>query len=442
MKKVITYGTYDLLHNGHISLLQRAKELGDYLIVGVTSDSFDKSRGKLNVKQSLAERIEGIRTLGIADKIIVEEYDGQKISDIIEYGVDIFTVGSDWIGKFDYLNEFCNVTYLERTKGISSTEIRNNQYPNVKIGLIGLFNPVNRFIEEAAFICGLSIHEVFSRDVDKSKFYSLKYGYKIAKNIKEMNVDAVYISDTIENHYDLIKQSLEAGFHVICESPLFMSVNEMKELFFIANKKKLIIFEALKTAYYPAFNHLMLLIRTGIIGDVKDIEVSFSKNDDNFNIISANIYNGSLFDLISYVLCPIFKILGTEYIDCQLFTYEKEGFNIFTKGIIQYNNAISTFKTGKGIKTEGNLVITGTKGYIYVPAPWWKTEYFELRFEDLRETKKFFYKCEGEGLRYEILEFLKLINTHGKESHRHTLSEIIACTEILQYANSEEVNKI
>ena len=127
MVKVITYGTYDLLHYGHIKLLERAKGLGDYLIVGVTTDDFDKTRGKINVQQSLMERIEAVRATGLADKIIVEEYEGQKIDDIRRYDVDIFTVGSDWAGKFDYLNEYCKVVYLPRTEGISSSEVQSGQ---------------------------------------------------------------------------------------------------------------------------------------------------------------------------------------------------------------------------------------------------------------------------------------------------------------------------
>ena len=135
MKKVITYGTFDLLHHGHIRLLERAKELGDYLIVGVTSDDFDKTRGKINVQQSLPERIAAVRATGLANKIIVEEYEGQKIDDIKKYKVDIFTVGSDWVGKFDYLNSYCTVQYLERTKGISSSELRQKDR-NLTMGII------------------------------------------------------------------------------------------------------------------------------------------------------------------------------------------------------------------------------------------------------------------------------------------------------------------
>ena len=107
MKTVITYGTYDLLHQGHINLLKRAKELGDYLIVGVTNDNFDRDRGKLNVRNNVLERVEAVKATGYADKIIIEDYVGQKIDDIQKYDVDIFAIGSDWEGKLDYLNEFC-----------------------------------------------------------------------------------------------------------------------------------------------------------------------------------------------------------------------------------------------------------------------------------------------------------------------------------------------
>ena len=111
MVKVITYGTFDLMHYGHRRLLERAKALGDYLIVGVTSDSFDKARGKINVQQSLLERMEGVRATGLADEIIIEEYEGQKIDDIRRYGVGIFAIGSDWAGKFDYLREYCGRSF-------------------------------------------------------------------------------------------------------------------------------------------------------------------------------------------------------------------------------------------------------------------------------------------------------------------------------------------
>ena len=122
--KVITYGTFDLLHRGHVRLLERARALGDYLIVGITADDYDKTRGKFNVEQSLMERIEAVRSTGLADEIIIEEYEGQKIDDVKRYGIDIFTVGSDWTGKFDYIQEFCKVVYLDRKIGRASCRER------------------------------------------------------------------------------------------------------------------------------------------------------------------------------------------------------------------------------------------------------------------------------------------------------------------------------
>lgn len=133
MKKVITYGTFDLFHQGHYNIIKRAKAYGDYLIVGVTSESYDIERGKLSVHDSLLTRIENVKKTGLVDEIIVEEYLGQKTRDIIQYDIDTLVVGSDWIGKFDHLKQYCNVVYLERTKNISSTQIREKKQCNQKL---------------------------------------------------------------------------------------------------------------------------------------------------------------------------------------------------------------------------------------------------------------------------------------------------------------------
>ena len=166
MKKVITYGTYDLLHYGHVRLLERAKALGDYLIVGVTADDFDKIRGKINVQQSLMERVEAVRATGIADEIIIEEYEGQKIDDIRKYDVDIFTVGSDWLGRFDYLSKYCKVIYLERTQGVSSSEIRD-QKRSVNMGLIGDSVFLNKVMVESSFVNGFQVNALCTKRLEE-----------------------------------------------------------------------------------------------------------------------------------------------------------------------------------------------------------------------------------------------------------------------------------
>lgn len=211
MVKVITYGTYDLLHYGHVRLLERAKALGDYLIVGVTSDTFDRERGKINVQQSLMERVEAVRATGLADEIIIEEYEGQKIDDIKRLNVDIFTVGSDWKGKFDYLKAYCQVVYLDRTSGVSSTEIRSEQQV-VRLGLVGESPILNKIERESQYVNGLESGKVFTLN-DTYLSDSLKRPSQQAASYQDLldDSDALYVISAPEKHYAQIKEALQKG---------------------------------------------------------------------------------------------------------------------------------------------------------------------------------------------------------------------------------------
>jgi glycerol-3-phosphate cytidylyltransferase len=131
MRKVITYGTFDLLHAGHINLLRRAKELGDYLIVVVSSDEFNWNEKQKKCYFSYEERKQLVEAVRYVDLVIPEENWEQKISDVQEYHVDTFVMGDDWKGKFDFLKEYCDVVYLPRTEGISTTKIKED------LGLVG-----------------------------------------------------------------------------------------------------------------------------------------------------------------------------------------------------------------------------------------------------------------------------------------------------------------
>lgn len=436
MKKVITYGTYDLLHQGHINLLRRAKELGDYLIVGVTSDSFDRGRGKLNVRNNVLERVEAVKKTGFADEIIIEDYLGQKIDDIQKYDVDIFAIGSDWEGKFDYLNEYCKVVYLPRTEGISSTMLRAESTTNVKIGIIGCGRVANRFPKEAGVVSGVEVVAAYDTDIEASHILSSKnegvVAYSLLKDFYEA-VDAVYIATPHLSHYEYIKQSLERGKHVLCETPMVINGDEAKEVYQLAESKGLILMEANKTAHCPAFNHLMVMIKSGVIGEVVDIEASLSQLlDKNGREFDPKQAGGALFEQGSLTLLPILKLMGIEYQNLNLYSRMENGVDIYTRGVFRYPKATCSFKVGLGVKTEGSLVISGTKGYAYVPAPWWLTDYFEFRYEDQNENKKFFYKWDGFGLRYEIQEFIGSIINHRLSSSRLRRRESIQMAAVMQ----------
>lgn len=444
MKRVITYGTYDLLHKGHLNLLKSAKDLGDYLIVGVTSDSYDRGRGKLNVRNNVLERVEAVKATGYADKVIIEDYVGQKIDDIQKYDVDIFAIGSDWEGHFDYLNEFCKVVYLPRTEGISSTQLRAKSTIDIKVGIMGCGRVANRFPDEASVVSGIDVSIAYDKDLVKAREFVSKHDLKsYCRDIDEFfnNVDAVYIATPHLSHYELIKESLIRGKHVLCETPMVLRAKDAKELFELSESKGLILMEANKTAHCPAFNHLMVMIKSGVIGEVVDVEASLSKlwdEDMSLREFDPKQAGGSMYELGSYPLLPIFKLKGIDYENLNLYSRMKDGVDMYTKGVFRYPHAVCSFKVGLGVKTEGNLVISGTKGYAYVPAPWWKTDYFELRYEDQNQNKKFFYKWDGTGLRYEIQEFISCIINKRLSTERLRRRESIAMAKVMeQFSNRD-----
>lgn len=431
MTKVITYGTYDLLHYGHIRLLERAKALGDYFIVGVTADDFDKTRGKINVQQSLMERVEAVRATGIADEIIIEEYEGQKIDDIRKYDVDIFTVGSDWIGKFDYLNEYCKVVYLERTQGVSSSEVRE-QKRSIKLGLVGDSLFLNKVQTESTFVNGIQVCALCTKrpdvmDKDLRKIEAITEDFNELLN----RVDAVYIRSWPSDHYDHIKRALENGKHVLCESPLTLCKEQCIELFELAVSQKLILMEAIKTAYSTAFSRLLLLIKGGKIGKVISVDstcTSLKSHEGRERVDWNGIYEWG-----PTALLPIFQLLGTQFKDYKIVTHfsdDEQKYDNFTKMDFIYDHAVASIKVGDGVKSEGELIVSGTKGYIYVPAPWWKTDYFEARYENQVDNKRYFYQLDGEGIRYELVAFARAIergrtNANIDETVTYKISDVM-----------------
>lgn len=410
MVKVITYGTYDYLHYGHIRLLERAKALGDYLIVGVTSDDFDKARGKINVQQSLLERIEAVKATGLADEVIVEEYEGQKIDDIKRYNVDIFTVGTDWAGKFDYLNEFCKVVYLDRTEGVSSSAVRDERV-RLSIGLIGERAFLDKFIKESSYVNGVSVIGIYSKSPE-----ALSADQKglpiVTRDLDHLldRVDAVYIISNPSVKGKHVRYALERGKHVLCESPISLKETECKELFHLAEAKGCVLMEALKTAYSTAFSRLVLLTKGGAIGKVISVDATCTSLRSNNS--GASDRWGGLYTWGPTTLLPVFKVLGTDFERKTVvshFAEDGDDIDLFSRISFIFPDAVADVKIGIGVKSEGELIISGTKGYIYVPAPWWKTDYFEVRYENQEDNKRYFYKLDGEGIRYEIAAFANSI---------------------------------
>ncbi len=352
MIKVITYGTYDVLHYGHIELLKRAKALGDYLIVGVTSDDYDRSRGKINNKNTLMERIASVEATGIADEIIVEEYEGQKIDDIRRLNVDIFTVGSDWEGKFDYLKEYCRVVYLPRTEGISSSDIRSMQR-KLKIGVKGTAGFMKKFINEAGFVNGVEIAGICGdrpqevSDAVSGIFYTVDYGELLDRS------DAVYIISKPDQHYNDAKRALEAKKSVICESPVALTGGECNELFQIAERNRVLLMDAIKTAYSTAYERVVLLAKGGVIGSIISVDSVCTSLRDSLSDEKADRAQkwNSMEGWAPTALLPVFQLLGTDYVQKVIttkFIDKKSNKDAFTKIDFTYRGAVASIKVAKG----------------------------------------------------------------------------------------------
>lgn len=420
MIKVITYGTYDLLHYGHIRLLERAKALGDYLIVGITSDDYDRTRGKINNQQSLVERIEAVKKTGLADEIIVEEYEGQKIDDIRKLGIDIFTVGSDWDGYFDYLKDYCKVVYLPRTQGISSSDVRTAKR-KLRVGIVGKTMFGSKFINESKYVNGVELTGIYASErweepEAKELFFTDDYDNLLKES------DAVYIISKPEKHYEHAKKALKAGKHVLCVSPVSLTKAEAGDLHMLAKEKGLIFMDAIKTAYSTAFERMVLLAKTGKIGQVLSVDAVCTSLRDGTFAEGANLARkwSGMCSWAPIALLPVFEILGTGYKSKNIYTkFLDEAANIdgFTKIDFCYPGAVASIKVAKAAKAEGELVITGSKGYIYVPAPWWKTDYFEVRYENPQENRRFYYQLDGEGIRNEIVTFARSIESAKNTSY-------------------------
>lgn len=427
-------------------MLERAKALGDYLIVGVTTEAYDKARGKLNVIDPLVTRIENVKKTGFADEVIIEETQGQKFSDIKKYNIDIFTVGSDWCGTFDFLKDYCEVVYLERTKNISSTMLRECNSPIQRIGIIGTGRIANRFVQEARHVSGVNTQGVYNPHRESGVSFAEKWEIDAYEDMERFyqSVDMAYIASPHETHYGYIKSALEHGKHVLCEKPMVLKESQAKELFQYAREHRLVLFEGVKTAYCPGFHKLLGIACSGMVGSIRNVEACFTKLErKDSRELTDPVYGGSFLELGSYVMLPILKLFGTGYESVHFDTIRDEkGLDLFTKASLRYPGGIATATCGLGVKSEGRLLIAGTKGYIVAEAPWWKTTYFEVHYEDPGDIEKYSERFLGDGLRYEISDILSAINGRDKNEFKLTQGESIALAGIMErFMETERQNR-
>ncbi|MCZ2402940.1 Gfo/Idh/MocA family oxidoreductase [Paenarthrobacter sp. Z7-10] len=435
--RVITYGTFDLLHGGHVKLLQRAKDLGDYLIVGVTTDQYDETRGKLNVRDNVMTRIANVQATGLADEIIIEDYEGQKINDIQQHNADIFAIGSDWLGKFDYLNDFCKVVYLERTAGVSSTQLRAETLGITRLGVVGTGRVTNSFIPEALKVSGLEFESVYNPRASAAQIFAENNG--VHQHFCDYpafldSVDAVYIASPHEFHFEQIKAALENGVHVLSEKPMTLNAMQTEFLYSLAHERQKVLLEAITTAYCPGFIRLVALARSGVIGTIKCVDATYTRRAESPARELMSPYGGSVTELASTPLLAISKILDAtpERTSIDTYTAPEGGVDEFSRINLRFEHAISSITVGLGVRSEGHLSVTGTGGSIYLPAPWWNTTDIHVRFEDPRRDQNYHFPFAGDGLRYAIAEFVSMIQNKRLSTYKMRPKDSLFISRVIE----------
>ena len=215
---------------------------------------------------------------------------------------------------------------------------------------------------------------------------------------------------------------------------MVLKKSQAEELFDYAKEKNLILFEGIKTAYCPGFAQLLGIACSGHIGSVRNIEACFTKLENPKNReLTDRQYGGSFTELGSYVLLPAIKLFGCDYNNLRFDSIiDDKGIDVFTRATCTFSHGMMTASCGLGVKSEGRLLISGTKGYIVAEAPWWKTSYFEVHYEDASKIERYSDGFLGDGLRYEISDFLYAIHGNEKHAFKLTRSESITMAEIME----------
>ncbi len=285
----------------------------------------------------------------------------------------------------------------------------------IRLGIIGTGRIAKRFATDAWQGLDVEITAVYNPHHNSALvFCQEKHVGRPYSNWDEFVacIDAAYVAAPLGTHAAYVEKLLLAGVHVLCEKPMVVSESQARHLYEIANKNQCILMEGIKTAYSPGYQKIKELLAGDIIGQVKDVEACFTKLVEPGLREWTHVEDcGAMTEVGTYGCFAVTSILGncpTKVSHVSL--RNEEGVDTFTKVFFQYGeDATALVKAGIGVKAEGELIISGTKGYILVRAPWWMPRQIEVHFEDASATETYQCPFEGNGLQYELEYFLQKI---------------------------------
>lgn len=318
----------------------------------------------------------------------------------------------------------------------------------IRIGIIGTGRITERFWDECQCVSDICIAAIYNRHMESIRWFAERKQISAGKDVLFTDdlgefyqaIDAVYVASPHEYHVSYTMDALEHGKHVLCEKPMAVKRADAEAIFAMAKAKDMVCMEAIKTASCPGFAEVIHLVQGGVIGTARDIDATFTKIGSAAGREMWSDYGGSFVELASYVLLPVMKIYGVDGERPEIHTFSLAGaprHDSYTKMMFVYHDHVATVKTGLGVKSEGELIISGDRGYIRVPSPWWLTKRIEVHHEDPNQVEIYEKPFEGAGLRYEITEFVKTI-LDADEEKAHKRSSMVSAEESIWLAEIME----
>ncbi len=303
---------------------------------------------------------------------------------------------------------------------------------NISLGVIGTGRIAKRFVKEMLYVPGIELSAVYNPHILSAEKFAVEAGCGVyTDNLEKFlsGIDTVYIASPHGTHFEYARKALLSGKHVICEKPMTLHKAEAEELYRLSVENRRVLMESLKTAYCPGYHDLQRVVKEGTIGQVICVEAAFTRlTPQNVRECTDAEFGGSFTEFGTYGMLPAFDFLGTDFDNVRFSSVcGDNGLDLYTKAFFEYYDtergagteefrnlrAEAVVTTGLGAKSEGQLLITGTKGYILCPSPWWLNTYFEVRFEDPNHIEKHENPYEGDGLRYEIKAFIEAVESES-----------------------------
>ncbi len=317
-------------------------------------------------------------------------------------------------------------------------------HSKILLGIIGTGRIAGRFVSTAQNFEKISVVCVYNPNRKSAELFAEEHNITNATDCWEEflnRIEAAYIASPHETHALYAQMLLEVKRHVLCEKPMSLHREAAENLYRLAKLKGCILKEAVKTAYCPGFMAMMDIAKSGKIGQIQDVEACFTKlTPTDLREMTDVKYGGSVTELASYVLLPIWKLYGTNYEALSYQSlYGENGVDVYTKLFFTFKDGLAEAKIGLGVKSEGQLVISGTKGYILCESPWWLTKKFEVRYENPNKRELYEYPFDGSGLQYELEVFLREIcGERGGSCVGITPEEGIANADVMEYYLSQQ----